>query len=276
MLYGTLDRLFLVNAIMNQIQNEEDTSLTSANDTRENSSNSDVEAAAEATVSSAVVKKTSAVRYAIIGLVVAVALGAAYYMYNRAQEDVAAIVNGTRITEAELTENIAMMTKSAEMQGIDTSEMTVTSEIRTQALENLINNALLIGAAKKEGKVANEAAVQAAYDTLVSELGGEEELKTRMEEVGLTSDTLYKNIGERLMVDSYIESATDIETLTITDEEITTYLTSIETEGVKLPPLEEIKPQIEGTLLAEKQQKLVADLIQKLRTEGEVTIIEQK
>jgi len=261
---------------MNQIQNEEEASLTSTTEVLENSNANDASIVSEAQVTPPIEKKKSYLRYVVVAVVIAAVLGAGYVMYNRSEEGVAAIVNGTRITEAELTENIAMMTKSAEMQGVDTSELTVTSEIRTQALQNLINNALLIGAAKKEGMGANEAAVQSAYDTLVTELGGEEELKTRMETVGLSSETLYKNIGERLMVDAYIESATDIEDLTVTDEEITAYLESIKTEGVTLPPLEEIKPQIQSTLLAEKQQKLVNDLIEKLRTEAKITITEVK
>lgn len=220
--------------------------------------------------------KKSYIKYVLLGVVVAVVFGVLYNVYTRTQKDTVAVVNGTRITQTELDENVAMMTKSAEAQGVDVADATVTSEIRTQALENLISNALLTGAAKKAGKGANEAAVKTAYDSLVAEVGGEEELKTRMETVGLTTETLFKNIGDRLMVDAYIESVTDIKSLSVTDEEITAYLDSIKTEGVTLPPLEEIKPQIEATLLAEKQQKVVTDLIEKLRAEGEVEIRESK
>ncbi len=220
--------------------------------------------------------RKSYLKYVLLGIVVAVASGALYNTYVKTHADAVAIVNGTRITQTELDENVAMMTKGAAAQGIDITSTTTLEEIRTQAIENLVNNALLMGAAKNAGKEADEAAIQTAYDKLVGEVGGEEELKTRMAAVGLTRETLFKNIAERLMVDAYIESETDIKSLTVTDAEVTAYLDSIKTEGVTLPPLEEIRPQIESTLLVQKQQKVVADLIEKLRAEGKVEIIGKK
>ncbi len=204
------------------------------------------------------------------GLILALAIG--YFFFIRTAADVAAVVNGTKITAAEVAESADMMTKSAELQGMDVSDPVVLEQIRAQALENLINNELLMGAARQSGVTANEASIQSAYDELVTQVGGEEELQTRMATVGLTTDTLMGNITDRLIVDQYIESSTDIETITVTDEEIQTYLNSIVTDGVELPPLEEIKPQIEATLLAEKQQTLVNDLIEKLRSEAKIEI----
>jgi hypothetical protein len=218
-------------------------------------------------------KKISRVHLALIaGVIAGLALG--YFFFVRANVDVAAVVNGTKITQAKVNENIDMMKKSAELQGIDVNDPVVATEIQTQALENLINNELLLGAARESGVTANEAAIQSAYETLVSEVGGEEVLKSRMETVGLTSDTLMGNISDRLMVDQYIESVTDIETVAVSDEEIATYLESITTEGVTLPPLEEIKPQIESTILAQKQQGIVDDLLAQLRSEATIEIKE--
>jgi hypothetical protein len=209
----------------------------------------------------------------LIGLIVgiAVAIGG-YFGYEYLQKPSVAVVNGTKITQAELQENIDMMTKSAEMQGIEVSDPAVATEIRSQALTNLVNNELLMGAARKAGMSTNEAAVKTAYDSLVTEVGGEEELKTRMESVGLTSETLMGNISDRLMVDEYIEAETEIENIIITDEEIETYLASVRTEGVTLPPLAEIRPQVEATLIAEKQQSIVDALIERLRAEGTIEI----
>jgi Arc/MetJ family transcription regulator len=219
-------------------------------------------------------KRTTRFRPLIALLVgVAIAVGG-YFGYERFNIPSVATVNGTKITEVELNENIDMMTKSAEMQGIDVSDPAITTEIRTQALTNLINNELLMSAARNAGVSTNEAAVKTAYDSLVTEVGGEEELKTRMESVGLTSETLMGNISDRLLVDQYIEAETDIKNITITDEEVETYLAGVTTEGVTLPPLEEIRPQIEATLIAEKQQQIVDALIEKLRSEASIEIKE--
>ncbi len=199
-------------------------------------------------------------------------VGVGYMLYERLYGNVVAIVNGTRITLASYEENVSMMMTSAELQGIDVSDPVVADEIEKQALENLINNELLIGAARNAGMGADVAAVQSAYDALVDEVGGEEELKSRMETVGLTSDVLKSNISDRLIVDQYIEAETDIETLTVAEDEINVYVTSLTEGGITLPPLEEIKPQIEATLLAEKQQQVVDELITRLRSEADITI----
>jgi hypothetical protein len=204
---------------------------------------------------------------------VAIAVGG-YFGYERLTVPVVATVNGAKITETELNENIDMMTKSAEIQGIDVSDPAIVAEIRSQALTNLVNNELLMGAARSAGVSTNEAAVKTAYDSLVTEVGGEEELKSRMESVGLTSETLMGNISDRLLVDQYIEAETDIKDITITDEEIEAYLASVSTEGVTVPPLEEIRPQIEASLIAEKQQQIVDALIEKLRTEATIEMKE--
>lgn len=207
----------------------------------------------------------------IIGVIVAVG---GYFGYEHFSVPSVAVVNGAKISEAELQENIDMMIKSAEQQGIDVTDPGIATEIRTQALTNLVNNELLMGAARKSGVRTNEAAIKTAYDSLVSEVGGEEELKTRMESVGLTSEILMGNIGDRLLVDQYIEAETDIKNIVITDAEITAYLASVNTEGVALPPLEEIRPQIEASLIAGKQQEIVDALIEKLRSEATIDLKE--
>lgn len=205
-----------------------------------------------------------------LGAVALIALG--YFVYTTMTMKVAAVVNGEKIAQSKVDENVTMMTKSAELQGIDVADPAIALEIKTQALDNLINNELLLSAARAHGLSANEAAVQSAYETLVTEVGGEEELNSRMETVGLTVDTLMGNITDRLVVDQYIEAVTDIETVTVTEEEVTTYINSISAEGVALPPLEEIAPQIEASILAEKQQGIVDELIAKLRSEARIEI----
>jgi hypothetical protein len=205
-----------------------------------------------------------------LGAILLIAL--AYFVYTTMTMEVAAVVNGEKIAQSKVDENVAMMTKSAELQGIDVADPAIALEIKTQALDNLINNELLLSAARAHGLSANEAAIQSAYETLVTEVGGEEELKSRMETVGLTVDTLMGNITDRLVVDQYIEAVTDIETVAVSAEEVSAYVDSISADGVALPPLEEIAPQIEASILAQKQQGIVDELIAKLRSEATIEI----
>ncbi len=197
-----------------------------------------------------------------------------YIAYDRMSVDAVAVVNDVKITRPDLDESVELMKKSAEMQGADVTDPAITAELRSQALTNLVNNELLMGAARRAGMTANEASVQTAYDNLVTQVGGEDKLKERMTAVGLTPEVLRGNISDRLMVDQYIEAETDIEDLTVTPEEIDSYIQSISSEGVTLPPLDDIKGQIEATILGQKQEEVANTLIEKLRGEAEIKIIE--
>lgn len=205
----------------------------------------------------------------IAGVVVSVVC---FRIYEIATTPVAAIVNGTRITVAEFERDVAMMEKGAALQGIDVNEPSIHTEIRTQALNNLVMNELLLGAARRSGAKTDDASIQKAYTELAESVGGEEELLSRMETVGLSRDTLMDNITARLLVDAYLEANTDIESLTVTDDEVQTYIASMESAGITMPPLEEIKPDIEASLLAEKQQELMNTHIEELKNKADITI----
>ena len=196
-----------------------------------------------------------------------------YVAYDRLSVDAVAVVNDVKITRVDLDESVELMKKCGDARSRVT-DPAITAELRTQALTNLINNELLMGAARRAGMTANEASVQTAYDNLVTQVGGEETLKERMTAVGLTPEVLRGNISDRLMVDQYIEAETDIENLTVSEEELNAYIESITSEGVTLPPLEDIKGQIEATISGQKQEEVANTLIEKPRQEAEIKIIE--
>jgi hypothetical protein len=203
-----------------------------------------------------------------IGVVVS---GGLYFMLDMRANTVA-VVNGFKITQEAFQSNVDMIMQNATLSGADVTDPVVVKQINDQALDILINNALLIEGAKAAGISADEAEVATEYETLVTGVGGAEELAKRMEEVGLTEEKLRSNIKDRLVADAFIEAQTDIENLTVTDEEVTAFLETISTEGSELPPLEEIKPQIEAQILSQKQQALVTEFLKKLRDEATVDI----
>jgi FKBP-type peptidyl-prolyl cis-trans isomerase (trigger factor) len=191
---------------------------------------------------------------------------------NAKNGPVVATVNGQDIYQKEYDEGRALIEQSATAQGTDLTDESAKTEIKNQALEVLINNALLITSAQKAGITVSKEDIQAKYDELVKQLGSEEELSTRMAEVGLTKEKLMSNIEERIIADKYIESVTDIKSLTVSDEEVNEFVKSMNTDGKKLPPLDQIRPQIEQQLLGQKQQQIVTDLLKKLRDQGEIEI----
>jgi hypothetical protein len=194
-------------------------------------------------------------------------LGAGFYVYNEYYKDggTVAVVNGVRISADEFNESVSLIEQSAVAQGIDLNQGALKEEIQSQALDTLVNNALLITAAQKAGFKASEDDVSTKYDELVAQLGGEEALNAQMSQVGLTEEKLRRNIQERILADQYIETETAIKDLAVSEEEINAYIESLGGSDVELPPNEQLRPQVEAQILSQKQQQMVVDLIERLR-----------
>lgn len=210
--------------------------------------------------------------YIALTVAAAIILGAGFYMYSGfgTRGAVVATVNGTKIYQAELDESINLLSQSAAAQGADVSDPATLAEIRTQALDVLISNTLITAAAKEEGITVSPEDVQKQYDELAAQFNTPEELAAKMTEVGLTEEKLRENISDRILADRYVEAVTDIETVTVTDEEIAEFVKTVSAGGTEVPPLEEIRPQIESQLMMQKQQEIVTALIEKLRAEATI------
>lgn len=215
--------------------------------------------------------KTTAPKSKLIVAAVAVLLialgGGGYYFYTAKKDDSVAIVNGLKIARAEFNESVALIKQSAAAQGVNLAEPNIETEITNQAIESLINDKLLMEDARKTGIASDETLIKTERDIIVQSLGGEELLKTRMAEVGLTEEKLRDSI----IIKKYIESKTDIEIVNATTEEIKAFYDTLP-PSEDLPTLEELSPQIEQQIITEKQQAIVTKLISDLRTTAEIEV----
>ncbi len=251
--------------------------MESTHETEQTSTNTQTEPGAEVTASPASLPMVTA-WYKNTKVLVAVAIavillgGAGFYAYTmNTTGGTVAVVNGKKIYQNELNESIALIEQTATSQGADITDPTVIAEIRSQALDVLVNNTLIMTAADDAGFSASDEEIGAKYDELVTQLGGAEQLATRMGEIGLTEKKLKQNIAERIVADKYIESVTTIKDLKVSDIEVAEFIKTLGDDS-NLPPLEEIRPQIEAEILSQKQQQLVVDLLKKLQDEGTVEL----
>jgi len=213
----------------------------------------------------------------LIAVCVAVLLfiGAGYYVYTTQYGNgpAVAIVNGKKIYQKEYAESLTLIEQTVTQQGEDITQATVQEAVKKQALEMLVNSALLITAAEKNGVTAEKDEIQVKYDELVTQLGSQEELTKKMAEVNLSEEKLRRNIRERIITDKYIESETKIKDITVSETEVTEFVKQISTGDTKLPPLEEIRPQIEAQILSQKQQQVIQDLLEKLKGEADIQML---
>lgn len=181
-----------------------------------------------------------------------------------------AYVNGMAITRAELEEGISQMMQWVLQSGLDPNDPAVRSELETEALESVISNELLKQAsasvdAPSAERVENELAI------LVEESGGQAEFERLLVEYGFTVEELRASLAERLRIEDYLDET--LEAVAVDEAEIITFYDSLGGEEAGYPPLDNLREQIEGELVAKKQQSQISELLAQLRAEAEVEII---
>lgn len=188
----------------------------------------------------------------------------------------AAIVNGTKITKADYDKNLAQLQTAATAQGADASDAAVQAEIQKQAIDVLVNTELLRQEAYKEGALVTDEQIEARYQEIVTSLGGEEQLAAKMVELGITEPALRKDIEGEILIQGHLSKAVDTSSITVTEEELTSAYAQISgtaATGATIPPLAEIKSQLEAQLKTNKEQELVNAYITKLREGAEIEVL---
>lgn len=190
-------------------------------------------------------------------------------------EPSAATVNGVKISLADFEKNRTQLTQAAEQQGNDTTNETIVSEIKTQALDLLINTELLRQAAGNAGVVVTPEDIDARYEEIKAGLGSEEELISRMAELGITTESLRKDIEGEILIKTHLTAAIDTTTVTVSEEEIVAGYAQVSggAAGAEVPPLDEVRPQLEAQLRFNKEQELINTYITELRDAASIEVL---
>lgn len=221
--------------------------------------------------------------YGTIAVVVLLALAAAYYFaVNGAPDNVlgdgdadteeatgpVARVNGTEISRE--TYDRAYGQYAAAF-GAETG--VTEAQLQEQALTDLINSALLKDAALAAGFAPTEEETDAEIAAIVAGTGGQEAFDEQIASAGITPEEVRAQIYEQLAMNAYLQSEANLESVTVTEEEITAFYEEASASNAEMPPLEEIRAQIEAQLTAQKQQELIAALIAELRANANIEIL---
>jgi SurA N-terminal domain len=182
----------------------------------------------------------------------------------------AATVNNAKISEYDLEISMTQLSSGAAAQGADITDPSVQSEIRTQALEMLINTELLKQEAAARGIAITDEEVNTRLETLKKDVGGEEVLNQRMSEFGINQKTLLRDIKNELTIQKLLDEVFKEKSVVVTEEEIVAFYDQAGGAEAGLPGIEEVKTQIEAQLKATKEQGVVTAYIEELR--GKATI----
>lgn len=221
--------------------------------------------------------------YGLAGLVLILIFAGLFYQMNKEGRFASdgsdirpgatiATVNGVKIKGSDLNVSIQQITSAAQLQGVDVTDPSVQADIQAQAVEMLVNTELLKQEAAEKGIEITEADVDARIETLIAELGGEDVLADRMEQLGIDEDSLREDIHSELIIQALLDDVFAEEAIEVTDEEVARVYDVQGGEESGLPEFEEIQEQLEAQIRLSKEQVVVDEFIQDLRADAEIEV----
>lgn len=197
--------------------------------------------------------------------------GTAFEFEEGDPNEVVAVVNGVELLREQFNETRGQIAQAAQQQGLTPDTEGAVDQINDQAIETLVNTELLLQAAGEANVTVEDGAVESQMQEIINSVGGEDQLASSLEEVGLTEEGLREELAQEALLQAYLDA--NLGEFTATEEEINAMYEQASQAGSSLPPLEEVRDQVEEQVILTKRQEATGQLIEQLRAEAEVEIL---
>jgi hypothetical protein len=185
----------------------------------------------------------------------------------------AANVNGAVIPLSDFKSSLLQLNQMSAAQGMDVTDAALSDQLKTQAIDTLVNAELLRQAAVEAGMTVSEEEVEARFSEIRDGLGGAELLAAKMAEFGVTEASLRRDIENEFLIQDLFDSKFNREEIEVTDEEVYALYEQAGGEAAGLPPLADIREQIEAQIVIDKEQAQIGVFIEELRSAAEIEIL---
>jgi len=211
-------------------------------------------------------------------IVVLIVLGASAWLFlgnsklPTGNSGVVATVNSEEITRADFN---TLQTQVATAQNIDlkTLDADAKTQFETQIVDTLVSQALLRQAIADSEMTVTDEQVDAQIETTKGQFETEEAYMAALKTGNLTEDQLRTNIRTELLTQAYLEQELKLSAVTANETEITTAYEQADFGEGEVPPLAEVRAQVEAFVIQQKQQALVNQFVETLRESAEVEIL---
>lgn len=183
-----------------------------------------------------------------------------------------ATVNGVEIKKVDFDSSLNQLTNMSADQGADVTNPSLMEQLKTQALETLVTAEVLRQKAVAEGINVTQEQIDTRYEEIKEGIGGEEALMERMTEFGVTEASLRRDIENEFLIQGLFDIKVDTSTVEVDEAEVVAlYAQAGGAEG-GLPPLEEVREQIDAQIRFDKEQTLVGEYIESIKAEAEIEV----
>ena len=187
-------------------------------------------------------------------------------------KEVWARVNGEEITDKKMQERVSILLSDALAQGVE-----VTQEqrqlVNQQALQQLINETLLLQAAQQAGVVVDDSVVENQYQQIVASFSSPDDFDQALAKNGTTAQGLKNDIKRQLTIQAYLDTQIDKNKIQVNDKDVEDLYNQYAANADNIPPLEVIAPQIKQQLEQQKYTEQVTLLLQKLADNAQIEIL---
>lgn len=195
--------------------------------------------------------------------------------------DVVAEINDREITGEAFAENYEAQFQQLSMQAQMTGEQPNQDELKSQALEMMINSELLVMEAEEQGFSSSEEDVDEFLATMAEENGMEstDALMQEFEAQGLSKDRVREDLHKEVLIDQVVETIdvekpTDDELQQMYDqqaEQLEAMNEQVEEDQAQeVPSFEEMEPQLSEQVTMQKENEAISGLLDELREDAEI------
>lgn len=195
--------------------------------------------------------------------------------------DVVAVVNDREISGEAFAESYEAQFQQLAMQSQMTGEEPNQDELKSQALEMMINSELLTMEAEEQGFSSSEEDVDELLSTMAEENGMEsgEALMKEFEAQGLSKERVREDLHKEVLIQQVIE---DLDVAEPTDDELQEmYDQQVEQleamneqveedQAQEVPPFEEMEEQLTEQATMEKENEVLSGLLEELREQADI------
>lgn len=211
-------------------------------------------------------------RSVVIIVIVAVLVVAGYFIFSPNFKAVAE-VNGQVISRAAYNERYRELQAYLISNGQSATSTEAQAAIKQQAIDGLVNETLLLSLAKKEGIVAKDDEINSQITQAKAKFKDNAAFEDAIKVQGLTDSSFKDNVVKQNIIQQYLVAHLDFSSATSTDKEVTAFYQQASASGGNIPPLSQVRSQIEAQIVQQKQQQIISQYIQALRASSTVKIL---
>ncbi|QZY29113.1 SurA N-terminal domain-containing protein [Nocardioides coralli] len=193
--------------------------------------------------------------------------------------DVVAEVNGTEIPEADFVEAYRAREQALarQAQASGGGEQPGAEQLTDEVVQSLVNEELLSQEAERRGIDPTDQQVEATLTELAGQSGlaSAEELVSALEKQGLDSEEIDEQATQQTRFDLLV--ADEAGEVAASDKEVRALYDQLSQQsggqgGQQVPPLKQIRPQLEAQVASQKESEAARALLDSLREDAEITL----